>query len=205
MPSDTASGLPKLGHTWFEGTTAPTTYAGTVQLEGQTQEFRDLPANTAGQAEGVRSGMTVKARFVRNVANIALLPKRVVKFASGYYGRRVDGYCRLDHEEVAGVVDPYLPTSGVPDDDLFWMICGGPCLIKMPLSNVADVAQGAIMTALTAATSQATTAGRVQPLAGTSNQTNIGSGVANMIGRAMSAVSSTSTLGEVLVDVTILK
>jgi ketosteroid isomerase-like protein len=195
--------------------TAPTTYAGTVQLEGQSQEFRnDDPAATAATGPKLRDGQTVTCRLVRNASGVALLPKRVVTWTAAYRGRRVAGYCRVDAEEVAGVVDEHLPAAGCPTDDLFWLCVDGPHLVTMPASAVVDVVEGDVMFALTATTAQqtaSTTSGRIQPWTGlTSTATASTDGthtkrIINALGRAMSAKNSSSTNGDLLVDIRLLK
>lgn len=199
---DNASALPLRGKTWFDGQTPPTSFAQTVSLEGQLKAFEDLDPATLYK----RSGRQVICRLVRNVATITLAPKRVVTYAAGFRGRRVDGYGRTDHVEAAGVVDDQYAT-GIPANDLGWIVVSGPCLVKTPLEGTAlnVFTEGDIVTALTAATSQATTSGRVQTAALTSSVTGAMSIERGAIGRAMSAKTTANTNADVLIDITLLK
>lgn len=150
-----------------------------------------------------RDGRFVRCRLVRNVSGITLTGKRLVKYAAtaGVYGTRVDGYCNVTAERVAGVTDEFLPSSGVPDGDLFWIVVEGPTVCKMPQTAVADIAVGNRLVALTAAASTGATAGNigVQSLAGATQP--LGDQVQNAFAYALSAVNSTSTGSDVLVDV----
>jgi hypothetical protein len=193
--------------------TAPTTYAGTVQLEGTLREFDDDDsAATVSTGPKTRSGGTQTCRLVRNVSGIALLPKRAVTWKAAYRNRRVDGYAEVTACEVAGIVDEHLPSAGCPTNDLFWLVVDGPVLCTMPASQIADVAEGDVLFATTAAASTySTTSGRVQPwtsLTSTSTATTDGTQagyILNAIGRAMSAKNSSSTNGDLLVDLRLLK
>lgn len=199
------TGLFKRGSTYNQGTTATLTSSyGTSQgIEGHIGYFKDEVVSTGG-IKTLRSDRIQKCMVVRNTSAGALLPKRVVKWATGYVGRRVDGYTTVDNAWAAGVVDERLPAAGVPQYDLFWLQLSGPALVKMPLSQVADVAEGDQLVALTAATSGATTSGRVQKLVGNTNATIAITQVMNRIGRAMSAKSSSATNDDILVDLEIL-
>lgn len=186
--------------------TLSATYATSVALEGVTKRFDDLDSATTTGAKVPRSQKQVTCMCVRNTSGITLEAKRVVRWASGYRNKRVDGYCTTDHSEVAGVVDEFL-TNGVRNHDLFWIAVRGPSLVKTSLGADATnvIALDDKLTALTAATSQATTAGRVQAFAATSNLTNAISATQNLIGYAMSAKTTANTNADVLVDLVIMK
>ena len=200
--------LPKQGQTFFGGQVpSATAYGQTASIEGTRMEFTDNVAASGQGADGRRSGRTRRCILVRSTADVTLLPKRVVKWQSGFRGRRVDGYCNVADEAVAGIVDPDLGSSGVVKGDLFWLFRGGPCLAKIALDTTASViAMDDVLVALTAVTSGATTSGRVSPWTGltvTVTQTTDGTQnrrLMNRIGRAMSAATSGNTNGDVLVD-----
>jgi hypothetical protein len=107
---------------------------------------------------------------------------------------------------VAGVVDEWLPSAGVVDDDLFWIVRKGPTLVLTDLAGGAAnvITSGANLVALTAATSQATTAGRVQEYAFTTNVTALQSQVLNRLGKAMSAKTTANTNADLLVDLQLI-
>ncbi len=199
---ENARPLPDRGKTWFDGATPPSTYESTVDIEGVTKCFDDIDSTTGiASSQQRRSGRQVRCRFVRNVATITLESKRAVRWAAGQRKKRIDGYCRLDHAEAAGVVDEFYST-GIRQHDLGWIIVGGPGLVKTSLGGDATnvISEGDTITALTAATSQATTAGRIQAYNVTSNATLGGQAVLNKIGRAMSAKTTANTNADLLVD-----
>ena len=201
--------LPQKGKTYLTGAgrVLATPYGNESGLEGTEMHFDDVLPATDGGMSTPRSGARKVCRRVRNVSGISLERRRLVKWQSGYRNRRVDGYCAIDAEEVAGVVDEAIGSNGVPNHDLFWLEQRGPCLVKPPLAasalNVVNI--GDKLIALTAATSQATTAGRWQPYAATTGTTTAMSSVFNYIGIAMSAATTANTQTDLLVDLKILK
>lgn len=149
-----------------------------------------------------RSNRLVHLRAVRNSSGAALLPKRLTRFKSSTYNGEVDGYTRLTAEFFAGVVDEFLPSAGVASTDVFYIVVKGPSLCLMPLSNLsADVAQGDILVSITAATSGATTAGRVSHDDLTGATALLAEQIINRIGRAMSTALTNDTNTNLLVDV----
>ena len=138
---------------------------------------------------------------MRNEAGITLEPKRAVKWQAGYRGTRVDGYCSSTAEECAGVVDDQLSSSGVAANDLFYIVRNGPCFVKTDLAGGAAnvIAEGDLLVALTAASSQATTAGRIA-----SGSSANAAHVLNRLGKAMAAATTAQTNHDLLVDLDIL-
>jgi hypothetical protein len=205
--ADNVSGLPIRGRTYLSGPgrTPGSTYGASQILEGTTKIFKDVDQSGRG-AKALRSDNDVYCTLVRNASGITLLPKRVVKWKSGQIGKQVDGYCAVDFEAVAGVVDEWLPSAGVVDDDLFWIVRKGPTLVLTDLAGGAAnvITSGANLVALTAATSQATTAGRVQEYAFTTNVTALQSQVLNRLGKAMSAKTTANTNADLLVDLQLI-
>jgi hypothetical protein len=132
-------------------------------LEGQEYVVDDVdPADGRHPHRPARP----PAARAQQVSGIALLPKRLVSFKDRgrVYGSRVDGYADTTAEH-SYPVDEYLPSTGVADSDLFYIVVEGPALVLTDLAgganNVLNV--GDVVVALTAATSGATTAGRVAP------------------------------------------
>lgn len=194
-----------LGRTYYDGQTIDTAdYGGSSQLEGLEGSFMDIPPRTTpGANEPPRSARQKKGRIVRNASGMALLPSRTLLYAAGYHGRRVGGYAHYAADvKPAGVVDDLLPSTGVPNGDLFWMLTEGPALCLTDLTGGAlnVITEGSMICALTAATSQATTSGRVNSFVVTNNATNIGTQIMNYIGVAMSAKTTANTNATVLVD-----
>lgn len=201
--------LPKRGQTIYKGVTPPTAFTvESTKWEGTLQAFKDIdPTTVAVGAKTYRSNRDVICRLVRNVSDIALREKRLVTWAADYWGKRVDGYARLNNAaNVAGVVDEFL-SAGIPANDMGWIVVNGPTLVKTPLgadaTNVFE--QGTPLLALTAATSQATTAGRVQPYYSTSSVTDAQAQMQGVIGVALSAKTTGNTNVDILCDIQILK
>lgn len=202
--ADNVTQMPNIGKTYHGGT--PTTIDKSLSLEGAEQWFKDEIAPTAGNGMAtLRSGRMKLCRLVRNGSGIALTPGRAVSWASGYRGTRVGGYCTTTAAECAGIVDDRLPAAGVASNDLFWIVRKGPALCKTDLAGGANnvIAAGDVVVALTAATSQATTAGRVYSAA-TAVTTNNDTITLNRIGRAMSAKTTANTNADVLIDLDII-
>lgn len=197
------------GKGWHNtGTAIASADYGGVQYEGTVRVFGDFELNTnALEPLRRRSPGDVVCVLVRNVSGFNLLPGRLVKWAAGYRGKRVAGYANVDYEEVAGVVDEFWPSTGVPDGELFWLVVKGHTLVKTSLAGNAqnNIAVGDILTALTAATTGATTAGRVQPRALPFSATETTDGtmtkvLTNFIGKAASAKTTAQTNNDLLVE-----
>ena len=155
---------------------------------GCVKEFADANPTTGA----IRSNRRKVCIAVRNKSGAALLPKRVVTFSitAGKLFSEVTGYSAVTNEERVGVVDEFLPAGGVANEEVFWVTVEGPTEVAVGLSGT-DIAAGDRLCAITAATSGATTAGRVTPsalTAGTANQGNNGIGV---IGYATSVGATT--------------
>jgi ketosteroid isomerase-like protein len=199
--SDNVTGLPKRGFTYHGGT--PDSIGKTLGLEGHPMRFMDdFPAS--GGVRTKRSDSQVYAILVRNVSGVTLTPGRTVSWKAAFRGRRIDGFTTTTAQEVAGVVDDQLPAAGVANNDLFWLIVKGPVLIKTPLAAGAGsvFAEGDVLVALTAATSQATTAGRPAVLASAAT-TNTAAAIINRFARVMSAMTTAQTNTNMLVDLNI--
>lgn len=178
-------------------------------LVGKEWLFEDVDYSQRG-AKPARTGRYVRCRLVKNGSGISLLPKRLARFQiSGVnYGAIVDGYTATDYER-GYPVDEFLPSTGVPDGSYFWIVVDGPALVKLPLAGSGfngDITEGTVIVALTAATSGATTAGRVavQNITAstqTSDYSQILKEAQNMIGRALSAKTTGNTNDDLLVEV----
>jgi len=218
MPS--RANLPGRGDTFYGTTsTVPSTYTQSVEHEGVLKLF----PNTLSTAKTVRiDGQEVQAIFVRNSSGITLIPGLTVSWASGYRGRRVNGYTDSTAEEVAGVVDPFLSlTSGVRNGDMFWLIIGGPCEVRTPkAADATNVwSEGDILYAQTAANSTAVTtgattqdeSGRLIPWTSLTSITNDNTDgtqsrrILNSVARVMSAATTANTNTLKLVDLMLRK
>lgn len=191
-----------IGQTFFTDQTVDNTNNSPTNLGGKDYWVEDVDHSASSGAKTHRSGRRRRLRVVKNDSGITLLPKRVVRYSNtaGERGTHVDGYTRLTAEDWAGVVDEFLPSTGVADGDWFYIAVEGPAVCLMPLSQVADITVGTAMVALTAVTSGSSTSGAVaaQDISGATQP--LAEQVMNLIGRAMSTVGSASTGGAILVD-----
>lgn len=200
-----------VGFTFYDGGTIDTTNYGGLEYEGTLWQEEDwnltqFPASTVG----TRQARTARRRvlmIVRNVSGIALLPKRLVSLQKGgtdgrYLIGRVDGYTTTDGQE-GFPVDEYLPAAGVPNGDLFYVVVAGPATVTTDLAGAGNdvINVGDIVTALTAVTSQATTAGRVKPQVLTGATSPLALEIMNALGRSLSAVTTANTGADLLIDV----
>lgn len=142
----------------------------------------------------MRSNRLKRCIAVRNASGGPLLPKRVVRFAAGTAGNAVfssvDGYAATTNAELVGVVDEYLPTAGVANLDVFWVTVDGPTEVSHALSGTAT-AIGDRLACITAATSGATTAGRVTPSSLVAATTGGNDNALGVIGYACSTGATT--------------
>jgi hypothetical protein len=188
---------------------------GGPQMEGKEWEFEDVSYNNPGQvgAKPNRTNRMCLCRIVRNVSGINLLPGRLANFTLNAsdqlnggqdFGAEVDGYASTTAQFVGGVIDEWLPAAGVPAFDLFWLVVRGPSSVLTDLAAGINnnIAVGDVLVALTAATSQCTTAGRVGEQAITATSTSpLALQVMNFIGRALSAVTTAQTNASILAEI----
>ena len=214
MPaSSPRHGLPRLGQTYYKGGSGPATPVEAAALEGYTAVFKDTTAAGAVGSDTQRSAKDRVMMLVKNNSGIALLPKMLVKWDTAYIGKRVNGYAHVDYAlDVAGVIDEHLPAAGCADDDLCWICVQGPTLVKNGRehdSTDTAIALNDRIAALTAATSQATTSGRIRTIVLDATSTGLNDVsskiVLGVIGRALSAKTSQGTDQDTLVYLDLLK
>ncbi len=158
---------------------------------GVVKQFPDVNPITGV----IRSNRIKTCVAVRNVATIALAPKRTVVFATaaGLGGlSTVTGYSSVLNAEHVGVVDEFLPTAGVAINDVFWVVVDGPTEVAGLVSGTA-IAAGDRIAAVSAAASTGLTAGRVGPSLLSAASTAAGDAGLGVIGYAMSASSTSAT------------
>jgi hypothetical protein len=186
---------------------------GGKNFEGEVWEFEDISyALGAVGAKQARSNRLVKCMCVRNISGIALLPKRLANLTTvaeaevgqnlpAYLGQ-VDGYATATAQR-AYPIDEWLPAAGVAANDLFWIVIEGPATVLTAQDGGADnvFTIGLGVVALTAVTSQATTAGRVAPVDFTGATVLLGNQIKNMIGWALSAATTANTAAGLLIEV----
>ena len=171
-------------------------------LEGQEfeVEFRDYSQKSAPDY-GICIGEKTRLRVVRNSAASTLGTKRLVTFKTGTGQGQVDGYCTTTAQS-AYPVDPWL-AAAVAVNDLFYIVVKGPTLILTDLAAGANnlLPSETVVVALTAATSGATTAGRIAPQDLTGATALLGAQLQNRIGVMVSAATTANTNTGYLVNV----
>lgn len=167
------------------------------------------------RVHGRQTGKPIGAVLLRNTAGITLLGKRfgqLDRTAGFAMNHNVDGYSTTLANKGIVLIDPYLPSTGVVDDDIFWGLFYGPALVLLPLlgsDHTADISVNDWLVGATGTTTGATTSGRVTHVRmtnATDGQTGSANNAFNMaqncVGRAMSARTSQETTAgaDLLVD-----
>lgn len=172
----------------------------------------NIPANDFSATQGIKARLSsrqIKAFLVRNVSGVTLYGKRLgtLRQAAGYdaFIAEVDGLAETLAHKGCVILDPYIATNGVADDDICWALVEGPCMLLTPDAGAAfngDIAVAAPLVAATAAASTGTTAGRVSnvTLAGQTAATAAFNMAANLVGHALSARTTGETGAEILVN-----
>lgn len=149
---------------------------------------------------------------LRNTSGVTLLGKRFATLdtTAGRDGvKNVTGYSTTLGAGPCVLIDPFLPSTGVLDDYLFWGFIEGPCTALTP-TVAADfslaLSVGAPLVAATAATSQTSSAGRVSniTLAGQTAGTASFSMARNMLGYALSSRTTDVTNSDILMRLAIV-
>jgi hypothetical protein len=165
--------------------------------KGMLAEFEDVDYSTSTSGVNLPlSSHRVTCRLVKNSAAIALLPGRLVKYKAGTNCAEVDGYPVGPRDSnVAGFVDEYLPSAGAAVSSYFWIVVRGPVAGLTGLAgddgNVITEPQWLI--ALTAATSGATSAGRVTFVSNENSTDLEANEEINLVGYAMSNKTTANT------------
>jgi hypothetical protein len=174
---------------------------------GQAFQHKVPPASGSKKTP---TGRSIGAIALRNTAGFALLPKRLGSLFDdpGYeLVEEVNGYTITLAEQNCVVIDPYLPSAGVADDDIFWGVIEGPVPIltsNAGADNVADIVTGQAIVAGTVNTTNGnSTAGRISAvtLVGQTGTTAAFSMAMACIGRALSARTTAETGVDLLVNV----
>jgi hypothetical protein len=110
-------------------------------VTGSQKVFTDTDPRTSN-AGVFLSNRPVTCIAVRNTSGAALLPGAVVKFKAAALLTEVDG-AAATAVGLIGVVDEYLPPTGVAVNDVFWVVVSGPTAI----TTSATLAAGAAITA----------------------------------------------------------
>ncbi len=195
----------KPGQTFYNGGTIDTTNLGGKQYEGSEFEFNDeLYSGTPPLS--ARSFRRVVRRVVRNM-NAAgnILPKRLVAEVAGTLGGQVAGYSITVAQTRVWPSDEWLPAAGVPPGDLFYVVTRGPATVMTALAaDVTNVInQNDQLVALTGTTTQGTGSGRVMTAGLTGATSPLANQILGILAFSMSAMTTSQTNTNLLVDVCI--
>lgn len=178
------------------------TYGATASTDGERLEGREYLVEDLDYSLSVpkqraySNGIQWKrVRVVRNSSGISLLPRYLVQFSSTKYGKQVTGYTNTTAGE-GYPVDEFLPTTGVANNDLFYIVVEGPaeCYTSAAASAEDVFSALSVLVALTAAASTfSTTAGRVTPQDLTGATALLGAQLQNRIGVALSASTTANS------------
>lgn len=204
----------QIGSTAFTGLSS-SQFASTdkAELEGREYLVEDLDYSQAVPKPRAFYGSAganrfKKIRVVRNVSGVAILPRQLCVMKGSSYGGQVDGLAYLTAIE-AYPADEFLPAAGVANNDLFYITVEGcaECLTDLAAgaNNLitattagSNSGAGNWLVALTAVTSQSTTAGRVAPALYSGATTALAANIQNRIGLALSAMTTAQTNSAVL-------
>lgn len=98
-------------------------------VTGSQKVFTDYDPRT-NNAGVFLSNRLVNCIAVRNTSGAAMLPGQVVKFKKTAILTEVDGPAASTADAPFGIVDEYLPATGVANGDVFWLVVSGPVAIK---------------------------------------------------------------------------
>jgi hypothetical protein len=199
------------GGTYFNGNfvTVPTPdtneFLGGFNYEGKEYWIEDNDSPGGGYG----TGMFVKVRVVRNSTAANILPGQLVQLDAT--SRVLDSATVLPGTNVNTIIrttavygypaDEYLPAAGVISGDLFYVVIGGPCLMKTALTGTVTLVIDQKVVSGTMAGTTSADAGNVVAQDLTGATATLGAQIQNAVGRAMSAMSSQGTGQPILVNV----
>ena len=143
-------------------------------------------------------GRQIKVVALRNVSGATLYGKRLAQLydSAGYnLLKEVDGYTITSAQMNCVIIDEFISSTGVADDDIFWGVLEGPVTVKMQTTAAAAsvVSVGSKVVAGTGAgTSGNSTAGGVGLSASP--------GVATIVGTALSGRTTADTGADCLIS-----
>lgn len=174
-------------------TYAPTDDSKFANMVGRHFYFEDCEYDELG-AKPTNSGFVVKATLCRNDSGGALLPGKAVKFSTSDPSS-VTGNADTNYQ-IAGVVDPFLPSVGVQADDVFYVVTGGPVTAKLTPDGTSGIAAGGRVVVLGAS------AGTLSPAPAVADD-KAATAVSSVLGTigwaAFGAISKTATEGRIFI------
>jgi hypothetical protein len=177
---------------------------------GTIYEFPSRDLSSSG-IRGNKTRLTdrpIVAVALRNESGLTLYGKRVAKLTetAGYsLLESVDGYAAELADGNVVIIDEFLETDGVADDDIFWGIISGPVTVLTSTVGAdfnGDIAVGSPLVAGTGSTTGNSTSGRVSnvTLAGQTAATAAFSMAHNLVGVALSAKTTGNTAADLLIN-----
>lgn len=178
---------------------------------GQEKVFEDIDFSASGAVKTHRSGEKVCCRAVRNTSGVALLPKELVQLDTA--GQNAIGRGVNDSQHCYPV-DEFLPSAGVRDDDVFYVVVEGPAMCRAPHTGggfngdivAGDMLHSVTTTAGSTQTGTTTEGGRVAKFSTVAATTvaqfnGLLAFVKNWVGTALTARTTGNTGTDILVDV----
>ncbi|HUR52948.1 MAG TPA: hypothetical protein VMZ71_02370, partial [Gemmataceae bacterium] len=187
-----------------------------VEREGETKVFEDKLWTAQGVKGERNQSRSVTCRLVRNVSGVTLYAKTLVVL-DPTNPNRVTGRATTLFQLDTYPVDEFLPATGVPTGDLFWIVVGGPAKVLTPMTgaefNATSIAAGDLIGAATT-NGGSTAAGSTVPagraagpllvnvaLTTNTQYAQLIRDIRGGIGMAMSAMTSGQTNADMLIDV----
>lgn len=133
------------GGSWYEGSPIDTNNLGGKNIEGKEFLLEVNGPNAALTQQTDPSGRYVRVRVVRNASGVYLKPRRLVKYADSAADplcTKIAGYCTAVADRPAGVVDEFLPASGVAPNELFYIVVDGPTQFLQAATTAANLIPG---------------------------------------------------------------
>jgi len=134
------------------------------------QEF-EFPVETLVNGVATRvNGRVTRARIVRNESGSAITGGNIVAVAptAGVAGTvKITGAASAAKQRNVYIADPDLPSAGVADDDLFYVILEGPSQVRVPAAGLSVTAGQWLHTTDAGRAAVTTTAGDAAYIMGT--------------------------------------
>lgn len=132
------------GESFYNGSTPDlTVFSSPLNLAGKEYIFEPASASNEFSIDTDNSGRAIRVRCVQNVSGQNLLPGRIVRYkVTKPLETQVDGYVFQAADEIAGVVDEYLPAAGVANNDFFYIIVDGPTQVITATTGSISIAVG---------------------------------------------------------------
>ena len=190
------------GQTYFSGNGRTVSATEATELEGIEFEIDDyIPTPNAPPSAPKKyrlQGAKVRLRICRNVSGATLYAKFLARFNKT---AGVTPHCHVDGMSTGiadgpfAVIDEYLPSAGVPANDLFYVVIEGPTEFMTPLEGDAAnvISYNDVLVSQTGATTGATTAGRVKARIAGALTTGTLDQITAGLGRAVSARTTGNT------------